>query len=250
MFHVALTNFQANIGDAVLTYATRMAFNYFLGAPAQHGSAPPTDAERESNWLRVDAHSESEKTTNSFLRLVNKVDEHHEPNVVGVLVGGGGLFYHANRFSRQTVSGWQWQVPESGITGTRPPMMLFAIGWNSFREDSTTPAAQDDAFNRSLLALGRADAFIGLRESYSLDAIRARLDGLGEAGRSVALHYQPCATTLLGILKPCLASTILLDDPQVVTVRPSHAPHMPHTCPGHTIPFATLRPCSERTKVC
>jgi hypothetical protein len=76
-----------------------------------------------------------------------------------------------------------------------------------------------------LLALGRAKAFVGLRESYSIDAIRARLDGLGEAGRSVALHYQPCATTLLGILKPCLASTILLDDQQAMIICPAHTAH-------------------------
>ena len=64
---------------------------------------------------------------------------------LGVLVGGGGLFYPANAHSRQNISGWQWIVHEEHIRKLRPPLMLFAVGWNEFRGQGPPPQAQQSS---------------------------------------------------------------------------------------------------------
>ena len=149
---------------------------------------------------------------------------------LAAVVGGGGLFYPANGFSTQDVSGWQWRVAAQDLEQLQVPLFVFGVGWNAFRNQSfadlpaqakpKTPSQRIPqhqrilwpepsfalAFSRSLAAIVRKpNAVIGLRESYSLSQIRAM------TSKPDRLTYQPCATALTGAMQPRLASRTLLE---------------------------------------
>ena len=183
---------QSNAGDSMLPLAARLAFEYFLGAPQWH--------------LR----EVREPTTAAGLAEVNKLG-------VAVLVGGGGLLYPNNAVSRQTISGWQWVVSEPHLRSFEAPLFLSGVGWNGFRGDGVQAwpsSGQRAAFDRSLVALlspAAAPRLVGLRETYSLDAIRqisgALVDRelLPSGAPAERITYQPCATTLLRSIDPRLS---------------------------------------------
>jgi hypothetical protein len=175
-----------NSGDSVLPMAARLAIDYFLGRP---------------HWRLEHVHS---PTTDRQMARVNG------DCVWGVVVGGGGLIYPANPYSNQNISGWQWQVSEHHLATLRPALMLYAVGWNRFRRQKVRRSAGvRAALSRSLDAIARRPtSVLGLRESYSLEALAPLLP---LASRRAPLVYQPCATTLVGAVQPCLASTLLLE---------------------------------------
>jgi len=180
-----------NAGDAILTWAARLAFSYFLGHP---------------EWLLRECHIPMSVTD---LRTANS-----EPTLA-VIVGGGGLFYSLNRASLQNISGWQWQVPTPHLTRLDPPLFLFGVGWNEFRH--TTSTRYRSALMRSLTALAaKSSTMIGLREQYSLDAMTPLIPL-----RNATITYQPCATTLLGAIQPCMTNRVLLhkDSPRRLSVN-------------------------------
>jgi len=75
--HVLRYNTGWNAGDAVLPWATRMAFTYFLGHPAE--------------WIMREAHA---KTTSTGLVIAD------DTRTLALMVGGGGLFYSRNGASQ------------------------------------------------------------------------------------------------------------------------------------------------------
>lgn len=183
MLHVACDISQSNIGDSVLPRATRMAFEFFLGRP---------------KWVLKNVR---QTTTTADIDRANAAS--------GVLVGGGGLMYPNNQHSRQTLSGWQWPVHSDHLMAISVPIYLFGVGWNRFRGtfdefDGFPEKRFKDAFERSMLALVERKnnaTIVGLREYYSLRSIADLTPFLVKN-----MAYQPCATTLLALLNPCLAS--------------------------------------------
>ena len=183
--HYSTHTQQSNAGDSVLPRATRMAFEYFFGIAPE--------------WVLRDVRH---TTTQRDVYEANA-------RASAVVVGGGGLFYPANRNSQQNISGWQWPVHRSHIMELQAPLILFAVGWNEFRGQAPPPAAQWGAYLASLGALAArrgGGSYVTLRESYSLNAVVVQAPAL-------PLRYQPDATTLLATLQPCLASTVLVDQP-------------------------------------
>lgn len=200
--HYALTaRSQSNAGDFVLPRATQMAFEFFLGVTPR--------------WVEHEA------------RAVSRAEDIHEANrrAAAVVVGGGGLFYPANVHSRQNISGWQWQVHSEHLRSLAPPLYMFGVGWNGFRDQERPAPGPWAAYLRSLEALAQHPArTVGLRESYSLRSVSAHFVSIERSGRAAAaaetaaaeaeqpgrlawrerLAYQPCATTLLSLLQPCL----------------------------------------------
>mmetsp|Transcript_3958 Transcript_3958/g.4936 ORF Transcript_3958/g.4936 Transcript_3958/m.4936 type:complete len:349 (+) Transcript_3958:186-1232(+) len=133
----------------------------------------------------------------------------------GVIVGGGGLFYPANKHSQQIYSGWQWQVSSTQLLQINKPLLLFAIGWNAFRNQYSqfggfVNLKYRDVFQASLTAMSNRQSWtgVGLREYYSLENINAQHPQFYPPRQ---LFYQPCATTLLAFIQPCLASKTLID---------------------------------------
>ena len=196
-----------NLGDAVLPIATRMAFNFFLGHPI---------------WRLRNVLSRAKEVAADV--------KDADTGYLAAVVGGGGLFYPANGFSTQDVSGWQWRVAAQDLEQLQVPLFVFGVGWNAFRNqtfaDSPAQAKPKPpsqcipqhqrilwpepsfalAFSRSLAAIVRKpNAVIGLRESYSLSQIRAM------TSKPDRLTYQPCATALTGAMQPRLASRTLLE---------------------------------------
>ena len=157
VFHYSCDEYaQSNVGDSMLPLALRLAFEYFLGRP---------------RWVLRDVRRPT------AYRNLAEIDE----DGAAVLVGGGGLFYPNNAVSQQNVSGWQWIVHEYHLRAFAPPLFVGGVGWNAFRNDVWPSAAQHDAFDRSLAALLSpvvGHRIVGLRESYSLDAVRRMVGSL------------------------------------------------------------------------
>lgn len=173
-----------NAGDSVLPMAARLVLSYFLGHP---------------RWR---LHHVTWTSSDEEVERVNRGD-----CTALMMVGGGGLFYPENPNSQQNRSGWQWDVSADHLARFRPPLLLMGVGWNQFRSphvDSTKVPLEGqygEAFSRSLRVMAsRSVNVIGLRESYSLDA-------LSHLFRGARAHvvYQPCSTTLVGAVQPCLA---------------------------------------------
>ena len=220
--HLALTG---NAGDAVLPLAARWAISFFLSGSSSTRAPPfgPFNASAEGvRWSLFQLRR---------ARLQPKqVEFMNEPRnrVLGVIVGGGGLFYPRSAFSRQAISGWQWQAPTPLLRRLAPRLFLFGVGFNEFdgsvqssSEASTDPSVNRshlEAFRRSWAALADGSSAIGLRESHSLRHMRARFP-LPTAEGQARVRYQPCATTLVGHVHPSLASTTLLGRAKVLSIN-------------------------------
>lgn len=104
-----------------------------------------------------------------------------------VLVGGGGLFMKNE--NPQSPSGWQWNITVDQVRRIRPPLILFAVGYNQFR--GAEPLGRK--FEEHLEATIDQAMFVGLRNSGSIAGLKAHLP---EALHS-KLRLQPCMTTTL-----------------------------------------------------
>jgi hypothetical protein len=147
----------------------------------------------------------------------------NDRRTLALMTGGGGLFYSLNKASHQQQSGWQWKVSSSHLDLFAPPLYLFAVGWNEFRQSNALRrnARKTKRYRpvllRSLGALAaKRSTMIGLREQYSLGAMEPLL-----RKRNASLTYQPCATTLIGAIEPCMANRNLLHQvgPKVLSVN-------------------------------
>ena len=204
-----------NAGDAVLPLAVRWAIAFFL-AGSSAARAPPFGpfgeaAEGHVRWSLFQLRGGRARLQPAQVEFIN------EPRnrVLGVVVGGGGLFYPRSAFSRQAVSGWQWQAPTPLLRRLAPRLFLFGVGYNEFdgsAQSGTDPSVNKshlEAFRRSWAALGDGSSAIGLRESHSLRRMRARFPlATGEAQAGLlhllssrllstppVLHRQGCATS-------------------------------------------------------
>ena len=242
-----------NAGDLVLPVAVRWATEYFLSGasavdspPIFSGRANATLPTRRSHWGLFEIRTPTNRSSADY---INNATNH----VLGVVLGGGGLFYPRNACSRQKISGWQWVVPTPMLRTFRPRVWVFGVGYNEFDGSTTAnattgaPAGSDlsareppapssaflansvdpmvkaehtEAFRRSYAALASRSALIGLRESHSLRHMSARFP-LAPAD-APKLRYQPCATTLVGAIHPSLATTALLDPSSKVLSTNAH----------------------------
>ena len=166
MVHVA--NFGANAGDVLLPVVLRDLFSARVGP---------------INWRARHAHDVVDETAvTRFNRSA------------GIVVGGGGLFLSDTNPNQ--ISGWQWSCPTEALDRITAPLALFAVGYNQFRGHGDL----GPLFRRNLEALARRATYIGLRNTGSIDAVRALLP----VDRQDVVRYQPCMTTLTGLLYPHL----------------------------------------------
>lgn len=110
----------------------------------------------------------------------------------GVVIGGGGLFLRDTNTNPN--SGWQWNCSISNLLAIKVPLVLFAVGYNRFRDQ----ADFDPVFSDHIAATAEKSVYIGLRNHGSIRAIKQYIpDSLH--GK---IRYQPCMTTLLRFLYP------------------------------------------------
>jgi hypothetical protein len=165
---VHIANFGANAGDVLLPVVLRDLFTTRIGPIA---------------WRARHAHEVVDDTA------VGRFN-----GSAGLVIGGGGLFLADT--NPNGLSGWQWSCPTDALERISAPLALFAVGYNQFR-------GQDDLgplFRRNLEALARRATYIGLRNTGSIDAIRALLP----AELHDVVRFQPCMTTLAGLVYPDL----------------------------------------------
>jgi hypothetical protein len=111
-----------------------------------------------------------------------------------VLVGGGGLLISDT--NPNALSGWQWKISRELLERLEVPLIVFAIGYNQFRDPVAFPAV----FRPHLEATVARSAFFGARNGGSVDSIRSLLP---EALRSRVV-LQPCMTSFLRHYHPTL----------------------------------------------
>jgi len=104
----------------------------------------------------------------------------------GLVVGGGGLFIPDTAPNGNSC--WQWNVTDRALRGITVPIAVFGVGYNAFEGQSYA----DVRFRESLALLVERSAFVGLRNSGSIDRVR---ESLPSALRD-RVTYQPCPTTV------------------------------------------------------
>ena len=112
----------------------------------------------------------------------------------GVVIGGGGLLLRDQAGADSSASGWQWNTTTEALDQIDVPIVVFAIGYNRFRNQPDF----DDVFAEHLTRLVAKSAFFGLRNNGSIRAVSQYLP----APLAEKLELQPCPTTVLHHLRP------------------------------------------------
>jgi polysaccharide pyruvyl transferase WcaK-like protein/SAM-dependent methyltransferase len=175
LVHIGIHN-NGNAGDTLLFPAVRALLQKYL-API------------EFSLINL-----REKVTQETIEFINKHD--------GVVIGGGGLFLKDTNYN--DISGWQWACSCELLQEIRVPILIFAVGYNRFRDQEDF----DDIFSDNLNLLVEKSAFFSLRNHGSIDEIKRYLN----PNLHRKLAYQPCPTTLLSRFYPnCTSSERLVD---------------------------------------
>ena len=155
----------ANAGDTVLSQCVRRTYETAFDV---------------DSWELIPV---KESVTGQTIERINRCD--------GLIIGGGGLFLPDT--NQNAVSGWQWAVSSDLLKKIEVPLIIYSVGYNYFRGQSTNAL-----FEKSLGEIIEKAAFAGLRNHGSIEAVRALLPA-EISGKPV---YQPCATTVIRKLYP------------------------------------------------
>lgn len=156
-----------NAGDTALFAATRLLFESSLG---------------RQDWIRLPVRA---PVRTADVDRINR-------NAKAVLVGGGGLIIPDSVSGSQ--SGWQWNIAIEDLRKLEVPLILSAVGYNSFHGQSGFA----QRFSEHVVETVSRAAFVGLRNSGSIRSLAEHLPA--ELGGK--LRFQPCPTTVLGKLLP------------------------------------------------
>jgi hypothetical protein len=160
-----------NSGDTALFGATRMLYEHRFGA---------------QNWIKLPVRSP-----------VRPVDiDRINARAKAVLVGGGGLIIPDSVSASQ--SGWQWNIAIEDVRRLQVPLILNAVGYNTFHGQSDFAGR----FSEHVIETVRKSVFVGLRNTGSIRSLTEHLPP-ELAGK---LRYQPCPTTVMAQLLPQYAS--------------------------------------------
>ncbi|WP_374412872.1 polysaccharide pyruvyl transferase family protein [Novosphingobium colocasiae] len=161
-----------NAGDTALFAATRLLFENHLG---------------RQDWIKLPVRSTVRPAD------VERINRHAK----AVLVGGGGLIIPDSVSASQ--SGWQWNIALADLKRLEVPLVLSAVGYNTFHGQS----AFAQKFAEHVTETVSRAAFVGLRNTGSIRSLAAHLpDDL-----AAKLRFQPCPTTVLGKLLPRYAQS-------------------------------------------
>lgn len=126
-----------------------------------------------------------------------------------VVIGGGGLFLQDTNPNR--LSGWQWKISAEVLAEIKVPLIVYALGDNRFPGQPEF----DDLMKSHVSQVLDQSVFFGLRNTGSIETMSAFLgldSGSSEAARAAEnpgkaggtsgrqLNYQPCPTTIAGLL--------------------------------------------------
>ena len=155
-----------NAGDIYLIWAVKQMFE-------------PAD------WIDINCKQIFEQ---SHINLINDCD--------AVIIGGGGLIL-PNPYNFDTPTGWQVGIPTELIANIVPPIIVYAIGWNLFR-NQTPP----DVLKENISEMIRQSAFFSLRHSGDIE----KLEGLTGISDKITLNY--CPSMIADSYRPCRTDRI------------------------------------------
>lgn len=158
-----------NAGDVLLPIVLRDLFDHVI--------------DQSTHWQTVHAHPTFQSS-----------DACNANRMSGVVIGGGGLFLRDTNPNDN--SGWQWNCPVSQLREVQAPIVVFAVGYNRFRDQADFAPV----FREHLTLLAEKSVYIGLRNSGSMKAIKSYLP----THLHPKVRFQPCMTTLLSTLYPNL----------------------------------------------
>ena len=94
---------------------------------------------------------------------------------LGTMVGGGGLIYFASKSSQHVYSGWQWKARKEHLAAMTVPIYTMGVGYNAFENQSPVHENPDfrSAFEDNWARFLERSSVVGLRESYSIDKMKA-----------------------------------------------------------------------------
>lgn len=158
--------FVGNAGDTYLSYCVRKFLEF--------------DA-----W---DIINVSDAVTEETIDRINRTN--------GLVIGGGGLFLPDT--NANTISGWQWAIPDRLLDCIKVPVYVYSVGYNYFNGQEP-----DLLFIDSINKLVEKAEYVGLRNTGSVRAIQKLLpDNLKEK-----VIFQPCTTTFASRFLPELKHT-------------------------------------------
>ena len=149
-----------NVGDTALSQCVRRTIQY---------------KEKVGSW---DLISVGAPVTDETIARINSCSK--------LIIGGGGLFLPDT--NKNPKSGWQWAVSNDDLDRIEVPVCVYSVGYNYFHGQEP-----GSLFIDSLQKRVEKSAFVGLRNSGSIEAIRGLLpDSLKEK-----VVFQPCTTTVI-----------------------------------------------------
>lgn len=175
-----------NAGDTLLFLAVRKLFD---------------DVNGYKHWKLEQLWDE---ITDSTVSRLNKRSK-------GIIIGGGGLLLRDTNQNQK--SGWQWSCSIDQIRQIQVPIVVFAIGYNRFRNQEDF----DPIFQEHIQETVSRSLFFGLRNHGSIRALTPYL----EDSLISKLQFQPCPTTILSYLYPEKVSPLLEQGKQELTLNMS-----------------------------
>jgi|SaaInlStandDraft_7_1057024.scaffolds.fasta_scaffold17008_3 polysaccharide pyruvyl transferase WcaK-like protein len=167
ILHIGVHNSaNLNAGDTLLFPIVRKLFDSLLG---------PFDWELKQAW--------EELTLSEVERVNAKFD--------GIVLGGGGLILSNQEGSDISNSGWQWNSTVKAVQSIEIPLIVFAIGYNRFRNQSDFSAVFSQHINNVIAK----SSFFGLRNYGSISK-------LSDYVKTHNIKRQFCPTTVLWQLYP------------------------------------------------
>jgi len=165
--HFSVFSPNINAGDILLPIAIRDSIAFGLNY--------------EYNWQGIHAYK---IVDSNIINIVNKSN--------GIIIGGGGLFLRDTNPNDN--SGWQWNCSIEQLKKIEVPIVLFAVGYNRFRDQPDFKPV----FTEHLNTLIEKSLFFGLRNTGSIENIKRYID----VKYHNKIRFQPCCTTIVKKLYP------------------------------------------------
>lgn len=169
ILHVGVhENANRNSGDTVLFEMVRQAFNS-LGDNN-------FEWDKRQVWQAV--------SENDVRHINNEYD--------AIIIGGGGLLLKDQKGADASASGWQWNCSLTALKSISVPIIVFAIGYNRFRD-------QDDflsVFDEHINTLISQSIFFSVRNHGSIEKLKTHV-----APNLISkIKKQSCPTTIISCL--------------------------------------------------
>ncbi|PCC54460.1 polysaccharide pyruvyl transferase family protein [Brevibacterium aurantiacum] len=204
LFHFDIPTW-GNYGDKALFPVVRDAFRV-LGSGGAGGVGSTSGRAGGGMWQsgnEVDFTSAAALRREVDLALVERINSAAD----AVVIGGGGLFLQDTNPNR--LSGWQWKISAEALAAIEVPLIIYALGDNRFPGQPEF----DDLMRSHVSQVLDQSVFFGLRNTGSIETMSrflgaGDLSGGGESSkfgessssRTDSIRFQPCPTTIAGLL--------------------------------------------------